>query len=517
MPETAKAARTLPTGMVVAALTALAVTALAFGASGYPLFHAAIEVMAAVVALSVFTIAWHARRIAESDYVTFIGLACLPVGIVTILHALAYKGMPVFPGYGTNLPTQLWLIARLLQAAGFLIAPIFLTRRLTHPTAWLAGFTVAGAAAVAAAFAGVLPAAFVEGVGLTPTKIAIEYVVIAATVVGAAGLAAGGRRLDAAPRYLLYGSMAATIVAEFLFTLYSDPFGLSNRIGHAAHLTAFMLIYAALVRTSLERPLDTLFRELTAKERALGIAFEAEHGIAETLQDALALQPERVPGLRLSHRYSPAPGSGRIGGDFYDLHRVGDNLVAFSIGDVCGKGITAAVSTMKARSALRAMALRDPEPSAVLDAVNDYLYRELSPESFVTAIYGTIDTRSGRLRLAVAGHPAPIVCGRPEVSVPDDFRAPPLGVVAALGARTFETVLAPGETVVLVTDGVLEADSPDGGRRFGEGRLAELLHSAGCGETAEKVVERIFELLAQYSGGRRVEDDVAVVAIQREG
>lgn len=478
----------------------------------YPLFHTLVELMVAVVALAVFMIAWHARSFADSDYLTFIGLASLPVGVVTVLHALAYKGMPVFPGYDANLPTQLWIIARLAQGTAFLIAPVFLIRRLRAPVVPLAVYVAATTLAVWASFAGAFPAAFVEGQGLTPFKVGMEYLVIGMTVVGAAGLYRYRRNIasDIAP--LLWASMACTVLAELAFTLYNDPFGPANRAGHAAHFAAYLLIYGALVQSSLERPVESLFHLLKQREAELAQAYSVEHEISETLQDAMAVQPERVPGLRFDHRYLPAPGAGRIGGDFYDIFLIEDELVGFAIGDVCGKGIKAATTTMKTRSALRAVALEDPEPSRVLEAVNGYLMRELESDSFVTAAFGTIDTAAGRVRLAVAGHPEPVVCGRPDLVLPEGHRAPPLGVLPVLGARTWELELRDGENIVLVTDGVLEARGADS--QFGVERLLELLHSIPCGAIPDETIDGVLDALKAHCGGDELGDDVAIVALQ---
>jgi len=496
----------------LATVAVLSFVALSLIGENYPLFHTLIELMGAVVALAVFVIAWHTRRIASSDYVTFIGIASLSVGIVTVLHALAYKGMPVFPGYDANLPTQLWLIARILQASAFLIATVFLVRRLQRPGIGLVAYGLVTAAAVAAAFARVFPAAFIEGQGLTPFKVNVEYIVIAMTIAAAAGLYRYREKIARDVAVLLWSSMACTVVAELAFTLYSDPFGPANRIGHAAHLAAFLLIYGALVQASLERPVETLFHQVKQSEAALAEAWAVEHEIAETLQDAMAVQPERIPGLRFAHRYRSAPGTGRIGGDFYDLFPIDARLVGFAIGDVCGKGIKAAMTTMKARSALRAVALDDPDPTRVLEAVNGYLWRELTPELFVTAIFGTIHTGSGRVRLAVAGHPEPVVCGRRDIVLPDELRAPPLGVMPRLDAPTWEIDLAPGESLVLVTDGILEA----GGARnqFGAERLLEVLHNVVCGETPDDVVSAVLVAVDGHTG-LALDDDIAVVALQR--
>jgi len=494
---------------VVAGLSFFALTLIG---ENYPLFHTLIELMVAVVALAVFMIAWHTRTISSSDYVTFIGMASLSVGVVTMLHALAYKGMPVFHDYDSNLPTQLWIIARTVQASAFLLAPVFLVRKLRWPEWVLAAYCTATALAVWAAFAGVFPTAFVEGAGLTPFKVNMEYLVIGMTIAGGALLYRYRDRIERDVALLLWASMACTVVAELAFTLYSDPFGPANRIGHAAHFAAFLLIYAALVQASLERPVETLFREIRLRELELADAYATEHEIAETLQDAMAIQPERVPGLQLAHRYRAAPGKGRIGGDFYDLFPIDGGIVGFAIGDVCGKGLKAAMTTMKARSALRAVALDDPDPSRVLEAVNGYLRRELPSDSFVTALFGTFEPESGRARIAVAGHPEPIVCGRPEAVLPDEFRAPPLGVLPRLGVGTWEIDLLPSETLILVTDGVLEAGGSND--QFGADRLRALLHSTPCSGSAEAAVDAILSALDEHTG-RQLDDDVAIVALQR--
>jgi hypothetical protein len=78
----------------------------------YLLFHSAVEVFSIVITFAIFAIAWNARRMMDSNYLLFIGIACLFVGGVDLLHTLAYSGMGVFPEYGANLPTQLWIATR---------------------------------------------------------------------------------------------------------------------------------------------------------------------------------------------------------------------------------------------------------------------------------------------------------------------------------------------------------------------------------------------------------------------
>lgn len=476
----------------------------------YLLFHSFVELLTAAIGLAIFSIAWHTRRVATSDYVTFLGMWAFSTAWITIMHALTYKGVQLLPEYDANLPTQMWVIARLLQASAFLIAPVYFVRKLRHPGYVLAAYALLGALLVGSALLGWFPDAFVEGKGLTPFKIWAEWLVIVATFLSALALVRFRDHLDRPVRVLLLSSMAATMVAEFAFTLYSDPMGPANRVGHVAYLGAFSLIYVALVRSSLEDPYSSLFRQLKQRERQLGEAWAIEHDIAETLQSAMAVQPGDAEGIEVSHAYLPAPGIGRIGGDFYDVFSIRGTLVGLVIGDVCGKGLKAAATTLKARTALRAMALEHEDPSTVLEHVNAYLCRELEDDSFVTAAYGTFDTASGVLRMAIAGHPDPLICGRDDRPF-DGTRSQPLGVLERLDARSAEAVLRPGDSIVLVTDGLVDAPGPEG--RFGIGRLARLVGKIHCAHTADEVLAQVTDALEAHASDV-VDDDVAIVVVR---
>jgi len=135
----------------------------------------------------------------------------------------------------------------------------------------------------------------------------------------------------------------------------------------------------------------------------------------------------------------------------------------------------------------------------------------LASDSFVTAVFGTIHTSSGHVRLASAGHPEPVVCCHPEVVLPDELRGPPLGVMPHLGAQTWEFDLAPGESLVLVTDGLLEAGGTQS--QFGSERLSELLHGLPC-SSAHEIVDAVLKALNEHAGSE-FDDDIAIVALQR--
>ena len=104
----------------------------------YLLFHTLAELFSIVVASGIFIVAWNSRRILDNNYLLFVGIAYLFIGGLDLVHTLAYKGMNIFQGYGTNLPTQLWIAARYMESLSLLIAPVFLSRRLRADLVFMA-------------------------------------------------------------------------------------------------------------------------------------------------------------------------------------------------------------------------------------------------------------------------------------------------------------------------------------------------------------------------------------------
>ena len=235
----------------------------------YLLFHSSVEVFSIVIAFAIFAIAWNSRRMMDNGYLLFIGIACLFVGGVDLLHTLAYRGMGVFPEYGANLATQLWIATRYLLSFS-LLAALFFANRKFRPSAVIAGYSVVTALVFASIFYwGNFPQAFIEGVGLTPFKVISEYV-ISLILLCAIGLLIKKRReFSGSVVKLMVAAMAVAIAAEMAFTLYTDVYGIANMVGHLLTVVSFYLIYKALIETGLTKPYDLLFHSLKQNEIAL--------------------------------------------------------------------------------------------------------------------------------------------------------------------------------------------------------------------------------------------------------
>ncbi len=231
----------------------------------YLLFHSLVEIFAIIISLGIFVITWNARRFIKNNYLVIIGISFLFTGFIDVIHTLAYKGMGVFPQFGSNLPTQLWIAARYMQAFSFLAAPLFLGRNL-KPGLVFTGYFAVTALVMVSIFAGVFPVCYVDGVGLTPFKIISEYVISAFFVFGMWLLYRKRREFDRGILNLLYASIVLTVAAELCFTSYVGVYDLMNLAGHLFNILAFYLIYKAFLETGISQPYALLLRDLKQNE-----------------------------------------------------------------------------------------------------------------------------------------------------------------------------------------------------------------------------------------------------------
>ncbi|MBN1857370.1 MAG: PAS domain S-box protein [Dehalococcoidia bacterium] len=250
------------TAAFVAAVAGVFASLYLLGRSNYLLFHVGIELFTVVVAFGIFIVAWNTRKWVSNDYLLLLGIAYLFVAIVDLAHMLTYKGMGVFPAFGSNQPTQFWILARYIEAFSLLVAPLFLTRHLRLFPVVAAYVLMSGFGLLSIGWLGIFPDCFVEGQGLTAFKVASEYTISA--VLFMALWLLYGRRTQFEPRVfrMLVVAIVTTVAAEMSFTLYTDVYGVANLVGHLLKAVSFYLVYKAVVVTSLATPYELLFRDL---------------------------------------------------------------------------------------------------------------------------------------------------------------------------------------------------------------------------------------------------------------
>lgn len=234
------------------------------------LFHGVAELFSIAVAWSVFLLVWNTRPFLRNDALLFLGVAYFFVGLLDLVHTLAYKGMGVFPASaGANLATQLWIAGRGLEALSLLAYALLVGKPIRFRPIFASYCAVTALLLTAILVWDAFPVCFVEGSGLTPFKIAVEYAIclVLATAIGV--LASKRDALEPDVFRLIVASMALTIAGELAFTFYVSVYGLSNLVGHFFKILSFYFVYLALVRSSLTRPYRSLFRQLELERERL--------------------------------------------------------------------------------------------------------------------------------------------------------------------------------------------------------------------------------------------------------
>jgi len=236
---------------------------------------------------------------------------------------------------------------------------------------------------------------------------------------------------------------------------------------------------------------------------AINALYQNQKAIASALQEAFL--PKRlpdVPGIAMHAIYVPASATARVGGDWYDAFELPDGRIVFSIGDVAGHGIEAAVVMNRARQAILAVALHEADPATVLDRANGTIL--LQENVMVTALCGFIDPASARIVLASAGHPAPLLLRDGDAPAILTQPGMPLGIVADAPFQTTVVQAAEGDVLVLYTDGVTEhgRDLLAGAVRLRDAAIA----ARTAGDPARAIYDAVF-------GHAPPADDVAIMTV----
>lgn len=288
--------------------------------------------------------------------------------------------------------------------------------------------------------------------------------------------------------------------------------------GHGVPAGAIVLLRGSRSEAFSEG--EELFARLFAARA--GAALSAARMYAEQADITATLMREllpptlrRVHGVEYAGGYRASVQTDRIGGDFYDVHPGGteDQETLAVLGDVCGKGLEAAVLTGKIRNTLQALLPLAQDHAHVLQLLNDALLTSHHTR-FATLVLASV-RRHGttiRVRVTSAGHPAPLVVRMDGSVEAAATRGSLVGVLRRVKTQTATVELRAGETCLLFSDGITEArGGPLGDRLFGEDRLQRALGEC-AGMPAEAVVERIQMLTSEWVGAGR-HDDMAVLAV----
>ena len=319
------------------------------------------------------------------------------------------------------------------------------------------------------------------------------------------------------------GDVLRTVFARPDENFYDDVLLVDENggfIGFIGTETLFKVQNALLV-TNI-RELEERDREIRQKNEQM----ETDLRMATELQQALmptaytSFPADAVAGatrLRFCHRYLPAT---LMGGDFFHIARLNDDAAAICICDVMGHGVRAALITAMMRALIETHAAKLPDPALLLAQLNSEftgILKQTGTLVFVTVLYCVINITAGTARFARAGHPPPLHArqGSGEVqtvAIGRDSVGPAAGIIPNAQFKTTEAKLAPGDFLLLYTDGIIEVEARDG-RQFGIEGLRESVRS-NLNESIESLLDNIVSDVYKFGDSTVLTDDACLVAAE---
>ena len=247
-----------------------------------------------------------------------------------------------------------------------------------------------------------------------------------------------------------------------------------------------------------------------ARRQAQRLEAETEQALEEARaiqQELLPTEIPQIPGYEISGAWQPAR---LVGGDYFDVLDFGKDRVALCIADVVGKGMPAALLMSNLQAAIRTVAAESRAPQELCARVNRFVCSNTAADKFITLFYGLVDAANRKLVYTNAGHNSPILLRRDGsyLRLPEGGAA--LGIFPEWQYEAGEVRLTPGDRLVLFTDGVTEAMSPQG-EEFGEERLLALMAAdpeLGAGELQKKILRAVTEFST-----RDLHDDATLIVM----
>ncbi len=316
--------------------------------------------------------------------------------------------------------------------------------------------------------------------------------------------------------FLLLTSIAiASLTVAIIMPVYRIPISsyFSQRWS-AGRLVVVVVLVVGTIRHLHEQTRARLEGKNLELQRVVEIGNTRSRAQAQELNKAREIQegllPKKIPqvkGLEVAGTWQPASD---VGGDYFDVLKFSDSKIGVCIGDVVGKGMSAALLMANLQASFRAFAAEDVTPSALLGKLNEVVCNNIASDKFVTFWYCTIDTTENRLTYASAGHWPPILFHKSGEGVLLREGGTPMGIFPGWKYEDGGFPLASGDRLVLYTDGLTEAMNSDE-QEFGEGRLLELCGGI-IGLSASDLLAAIRKEVITFCSGN-FQDDFTLVVV----
>lgn len=296
-----------------------------------------------------------------------------------------------------------------------------------------------------------------------------------------------------------------------------SAYGDMPNIRTALNRGAFDFITKPIDFQDLEITLDRAIseaveRKQAAQDRDRLLKLGRELELARSIQEALV--PRVFPQDSRMAVYGAMIPAAQVGGDLFDCFMLDDHRLAFTIGDVSGKGIAAALFMAVSRTVLRVAASKGLPPQTCLLEAHQFLHGERRATShFVTCFYGILNLATGQMEYSRAGHNPPYLVRGNDVRPLNAASGLPLGLLKRVSYDTATIQLEPGDTLLLFTDGITEAMNLKQ-ELYGEERLVQLLAAQAATLTVEDLVRLVTQSASMFAAGAPASDDMTVLGVQ---
>jgi len=302
-------------------------------------------------------------------------------------------------------------------------------------------------------------------------------------------------------------------------TIIVSAYGDMENIRTAMNRGAFDFVTKPIDFTDLNATIDKTLKEVGLIKDGIQNKKTLE-AVQTDLETAARIQKKMLPQEfpPFPHRsefniYGEMHTAKEVGGDFFDFYLLDEHRLAFVIGDVSGKGVPASLYMAVSRTMLKAIASQIDDPAEILDTVNTMLIPESELTTFVTVFFGILDTRTGKVRYSNGGHNLPyIVRNGGSVEEVQNTSGLLLGKIEFIEYETKEFTLAPGEKIMMFTDGVTEAVAEDESM-YEEPRLETYLEKHHTYDN-EKLVRGLIVDVLKFVGKADQSDDITVLSLE---
>lgn len=506
--------------------------------TSYIVWHNIFELSSIIISICIFCVAYYSFEQNQNFRYLFLGSMLLLMGFVDFFHTLSYKGMPDFliPYTSSNRATTFWIIARLIGGFGLFIAsiiPVKLKFSFNKVSFFILPILISLLILnLVTYYPETIPKMYIEGEGLSETKVILEIVVVLLILFATLSLLREYSKNKDRYSILLSCALIIGIFSELSFTLYTDVYGLYNFLGHLLKFIMYFIIFRVIFIQNIKQPyldlsvakdeiknyadnLDKIVEQRTEQIKQIHQNLLDDLEYARDIQ--MSMFPKELPNsmnATFQACYFPAD---RVGGDFYNVFRIDETKIGMYIGDVSGHGVSAAMLTVFLNQSIKTNKRNShgiketlPPSEVLTNLYSDFNQTNFKSEVYIVMLYGIFDISTKEFTYSSAGlNVSPMIVstsgevtelkikGVPICKLPNRYH---------IEYNDATIKLNKGDKILFYTDGLTEAENPDR-EAYSDQRLKMQLqenNNLTVTQLSKKLSDHVFEFI----GNCNLRDDI---------